>query len=136
MFLTTSIKKTALSVLLGISICGLPNCSYASEESNAVYELYPTENIYNLLELNTRDGRIAQIQYGINDNGERMKVAVNTIPLVLPFEEQNGRFKLYPTKNMYTFILLDSIDGRTWQVQWHTKPENRGIIGEIKEITK
>ncbi len=134
MLLTTSIKKMTLSVLLGLSICVLPNCSYASEESINVYELYPTENLYNLLELNTRDGRIAQIQYGINDNGARMKVVVNSIPLVLPSEEQNGRFKLYPTKNMYTFILLDSIAGRTWQVQWHTEPDKRGIIGEIKEI--
>ncbi len=132
MLLTTSIKKMTLSVLLGLTVCVLPNYSYASEEPNSVYELYPTENVWNLLELNTRDGRISQIQYGINDKGGRMKVVVNEVPLALPSEEQNGRFKLYPTKNVYTFILLDQIDGRTWQVQWSTEPENRGIIGEIK----
>ena len=39
--------------------------------------------------------------------------------------EQNGRFKLYPTGNMYNFIMVDVIDGRTWQVQWNTKKNKR-----------
>lgn len=40
---------------------------------------------------------------------------------------QNGRFELYPTGNMYNFILVDVIDGRTWQVQWNVDEENRMI---------
>ena len=40
---------------------------------------------------------------------------------------QNGRFKLYPTGNMWNFIMVDVIDGRTWQVQWSTK-ENERIV--------
>ena len=40
---------------------------------------------------------------------------------------QNGRFKLYPTGNMYNYIMVDVIDGRTWQVQWSTK-ENERIV--------
>ena len=40
---------------------------------------------------------------------------------------QNGRFKLYPTGNMYNFIMVDVIDGRTWQVQWNTD-ENKRIV--------
>ena len=40
--------------------------------------------------------------------------------------ERNGRFFLYPTQNMYNFILLDQIDGRTWQVQWSTEKSQRG----------
>ena len=35
---------------------------------------------------------------------------------------------LYPTQNMWTFILLDQTDGRTWQVQWSTDYESRGIL--------
>ena len=38
---------------------------------------------------------------------------------------QNGRFKLYPTGNMYNFIMVDVIDGRTWQVQWNIDEEKR-----------
>ena len=40
---------------------------------------------------------------------------------------KNGRFKLYPTGNMYNFIMVDVIDGRTWQVQWNTD-ENKRIV--------
>ena len=38
---------------------------------------------------------------------------------------ENGRFKLYPTGNMYNFIMVDTIDGRTFQVQWSIKEEER-----------
>ena len=40
-------------------------------------------------------------------------------------------FRLYPTENMYTFLLLDTLDGRVWQVQWSTQSNHRGIIGQI-----
>lgn len=42
--------------------------------------------------------------------------------------EQNGRFKLYPTGNMYNFIMVDVINGRTWQVQWSTKKDERLVL--------
>ena len=38
---------------------------------------------------------------------------------------KNGRFKLYPTGNMYNFIMVDVIDGRTWQVQWNNDKNKR-----------
>ena len=40
---------------------------------------------------------------------------------------QNGRFKLYPTGNMWNFIMVDVIDGRTWQVQWNID-ENKRLV--------
>ena len=39
---------------------------------------------------------------------------------------RNGRFFLYPTVNNLNFILLDQIDGRTWQVQWNIDKDKRG----------
>jgi len=30
----------------------------------------------------------------------------------------SGRFTLIPTENIWTFILPDQVDGRTWYVQW------------------
>ena len=42
---------------------------------------------------------------------------------------QNGRFKLYPTDNMYNFIMVDVINGSTWQVQWSTKENKRLVMG-------
>ena len=41
---------------------------------------------------------------------------------------KNGRFKLYPTGNMYNFIMVDVIDGRTWQVQWNIDDNKRLVI--------
>ena len=42
--------------------------------------------------------------------------------------QKNGRFKLYPTGNMYNFIMVDVIDGRTWQVQWNIDDNKRLVI--------
>lgn len=39
----------------------------------------------------------------------------------------DARYKLYPTQNMYNFIMLDQIDGDTYQVQWG-KEENRMLM--------
>ncbi len=47
------------------------------------------------------------------------------VPLI---KEENDRFALYPTQNIYTFILLDQVDGRTWQVQWSIDTYSRGVI--------
>ena len=41
---------------------------------------------------------------------------------------ENGRFKLYPTGNMYNYIMVDVIDGRTWQVQWSNSENKRLVI--------
>lgn len=30
-------------------------------------------------------------------------------------------YRLFSTKNMYTFIKLDTRNGKMWQVQWSTK---------------
>ncbi len=34
------------------------------------------------------------------------------------------RYKLYPTQNMYNFLLLDTKTGQIEQIQWSMKPEN------------
>ena len=38
---------------------------------------------------------------------------------------KNGRFKLYPTNNIFNFIMVDVIDGDTYQVQWNVDKEKR-----------
>ena len=40
---------------------------------------------------------------------------------------KNGRFKLYPTDNNYNFIMVDVINGNTYQVQWSTKSDERFV---------
>ena len=38
-----------------------------------------------------------------------------------------GQFKLYPTKNMFNFIMVNVIDGTTWQVRWSVDEDKRII---------
>lgn len=96
-----------------------------SANSNAKYVLYPTQNMWAFLKLDTSTGRIKQVHWGnvfreINLNGYSLLNDGET-PI-------NGRFALYPTQNMFNFILLDTKTGHTWQVQWSNESKNRGII--------
>lgn len=101
--------------------------STASAESN--FAIYPTQNYFTQLQLDTRDGQIWQVHTAINDGEFRGKIPINNIPLT--DSPEPGRFLLSPTGNMYNFILLDTVDGRTWQIQWSMDKEDRGIIGQI-----
>ncbi|MBM3455058.1 MAG: hypothetical protein FJX80_07915 [Bacteroidetes bacterium] len=94
--------------------------------TSAKYRLFPTENTWTYLKLNTSNGKVEQIQWSLD--GDRMAVKLNDNLLVATQEEKIDRFTLYPTKNLFNFLLLDQIDGRVWQLQWSTKSENRGII--------
>jgi hypothetical protein len=91
-----------------------------------IYKLYPTENTWALIKLNTRNGKIWQVHYSISKAFEG-ELALNPYSLVYADEELNGRFTLYPTQNMYNFILLDQIDGKTWKVQWNNERDKRFI---------
>ena len=91
------------------------------------YRLFATENMWTFIKLNTRNGEMWQVQYNMEDN-KRFESYLNFIPLVSKEDEVNDRFTLYPTQNIYTFILLDQINGRTWQVQWSLEPEKRIVI--------
>jgi len=90
------------------------------------YRLFSTQNIWTFIRLNTRNGRMKQVQFGMEDD-RRLIANLNSEALVTSDKEVNDRFTLYPTQNIYTFILLDQFDGRAWQVQWSIDPENRGI---------
>lgn len=91
------------------------------------YRLFPTQNMWTFIKLNTRNGRMWQVQYDVQDDN-RFETYLNILPLVDKEKEVDNRFTLYSTQNSWTFILLDQLDGRMWQVQWSMEPENRGII--------
>ncbi len=94
---------------------------------NVVYKLFPTQNMWTFIKLNTKNGKLWQVQFDIKDNN-RFEVSLSLIPLVDSSNELTERFTLYPTQNIYTFILLDQVDGRMWQVQWSTETTKRVII--------
>lgn len=97
-----------------------------STDSNVVYRLFATDNSYNFIKLNTRNGQMWQVQWSLK--GNEFETTLSDISQVSKDEEKNGRFFLYPTTNSYNFILLDQIDGRAWQVQWNFEAEKRMVV--------
>ncbi len=88
------------------------------------YKLYPTENIYNFLQLDTMTGKIEIVQWSL-DNDKEGSATLNDEDLSL--STGCGTFELYPTKNMYQFLLLDKVTGRRWHVQWGFESNKRWI---------
>ena len=126
------------------------------------YKLYPTENMWTFLELDTATGLIWQIQYDV-EGDNRFKFVLNggtladrlmgirsyevlssleyyadnPLSIIKPAKTKRlyddeyfiGRYKLYPTKNMYNFLLLDVTNGRVSQFQWsNDKDSKRGLV--------
>lgn len=89
------------------------------------FKLYPTENIYTFLKLDTATGEIDQIQWSL-DSEKEGSVTINNVDL--SYGTGNGTFELYPTKNIYQFLLLDKVTGRQWHVQWGMESTKRWIV--------
>ena len=88
------------------------------------FKLYPTENIHTLLKLDTATGKIDQLQWSL-DSDKEGSLTINNDDLSLG--SGSGTFELYPTKNMYQFILLDKVTGRQWHIQWGMEASKRWI---------
>ena len=90
------------------------------------YKLYQTDNIYTLLQLDTKTGQIEQVQWSLDSDNEG-SVTINDQDLTFGYGYGAGSFELYATKNIYQFILLDKTDGRKWHVQWGMTATQRWI---------
>ena len=100
------------------------------------FELYETQNMWTFIKLNTATGEIWQVQYTLSDDHPSLETVLNDRPLIVttnPNEKIPGRFSLYPTKNLYNYILLDQMDGRVWQVQWGFEPDKHMIMPILPE---
>lgn len=100
------------------------------------YKLYPTKNLYTFLRLNTKTGQIDQVQWSL-DEDEEMYITINDEDFSYGYDEL-GIFELYPTENMYQFILLMKSTGYMWHVQWGNDQKHRWIrrIYDIEVIAK
>lgn len=129
-------KKLSLLLAMAIALL-MTDCSQFAlapqeqkteqRQEDISYKLYPTKNMWTFIKLDTRNGKMWQVQFSIKGDDYRFESPLNTTPLISN-GNKSGRFELYSTPNMYNFILLDGVEGRTWQVQWSTKPENQAII--------
>lgn len=93
-----------------------------------IYKLFPTQNYWTFIKLDTRNGKMWQVHFTISNDGYQGEVNLNSRSLIWTEEEDvNGRFTIYPTNNIYNFILLDQINGRTYQVQWNNEKDKRFV---------
>ena len=92
------------------------------------FKLFPTQNMWTFIKLDTQTGQMWQVQYSIKGDDGRFEYDLNPNPLIAPDKSVNGRFELYSTQNIYNFILLDRINGKAWQVQWSFDEEKRAVI--------
>ncbi len=112
----------ATLLLLAVPVLAQDNIPEPTQNPNASYRLFRTQNIYTLLKLDTRTGQVWQVQWG--DEQHRFIVPISRTVLLPPSSTEHptilepGRFTLSPTANIHTFLLLDQEDGRTWQIQW------------------
>ena len=124
-------------IILFTLLCVATSCSKVDKKTQnepkqevnngSRYELYPTQNIWTFLKLDTRTGRIWQVQYSL-ESGKQGEWILNDQSLKQNSEGKNGRFQLYPTSNIFNFILLDHSNGKTYQVQWSQKEELRMVV--------
>ncbi len=129
-------KKLTLFMFLFFSFCLTNNTACAQgknpvkqeiKSNDKLYELYPTKNIHNFIRLNTADGTMVLIQWSLKDKTEFI-YPLNSEKL--SYSNKVGRFKLYETNNNWTFLLLDTVDGRVFHVQWSFE-QNERMVKEI-----
>jgi len=120
----------------------IPIFSFAQECKIPKYKVYPTENKEVSLKLDSATGEVWQVEIGV-ETGEEIVSKIDfisnktdsTFEKVTDFSDvmknfrvaQNGRFELFPTNNIYEFLMVDTILGTTYQVQWHNQQEKRLI---------
>lgn len=123
-------KKNILILLMimGLTLsCSDRKPAETAKQDTPAYQMFKTQNMWTFIKLDTRNGRMWQVQYAVSDNN-RGEVALNSKPLVDKSKEAEGRFMLYETDNIFNFILLDTFDGRTWQVQWGLNDSDRIVV--------
>lgn len=101
-----------------------------NSDTNVVYKLFPTNNVYTFIRLNTKTGSLSQVHFNINEKDGAETVVDIGKPYFIKGDDSEmraGRFDLYPTRNMWTFILLDQYYGDTWHVQWSWDKDKRFV---------
>ncbi len=73
-----------------------------------VYRLFPTQNTFIFIKLNTQTGQMWLVQWGLEADKQTQQILSLE---VLSYMEVNDRFTLQKTENIFNFILLDQHDG-------------------------
>ena len=77
-----------------------------------------------LLEIDTKTGMLKQIHWALKADEEKVYI-INPNDLSESSESGPGLFELYPTKNMYQFIIINKANGNKWHIQWGDDKDHR-----------
>jgi hypothetical protein len=81
-----------------------------TQSTDVPFRLFATKNMWTFLKLDTRTVLVWQVQFSLTADSEgkteRYVVPVNGLPLA-PTTSSPGRFTLYPTENIFNFLLED-----------------------------
>ena len=130
------IMRNVLYSLLILMLAISSSCSQEQEKPRAaeekvaqeasIYELFETRNVWTFIKLDTRNGKMTQVHYALDSESYQGEVELNAKSLIKE-KGKPGRFTLYPTQNMFNFILLDKVSGSTYQVQWSIEGDTRMV---------
>ncbi len=97
--------------------------------------LYETQNMWTFIMLDTFTGKNWQVQFSVKGSDYMFAAPINYWSKAFPSSSDRwqGRFQMFATKNMWTFIMLDSYNGRLWQVQYGTKTLDNLLCVSINE---
>ena len=99
----------------------------ANENYIKTYRIFPTNNMWYFIKLNTQTGQMWQIELN-QKKSNQLETPLNSLSLVEKQNKVDNRFTLYPTKNSWNFLLLDQINGKLWQLNWSTKSGKSEMI--------
>ena len=126
-------KKLLLTLILAFAVIPQAYCQNVSSNSVSAelygagariprFQLFSTHNEWSFLKLDTMTGKIWIVQYANNSANRFERVLDDNNRVREGAEAICGRFTLYRARD-WNFILLDTIDGRCWHVQWAMNDE-------------
>ena len=122
------------ATFIGFSVFSMDDPVYVKSDPQQpigpIFRLFETKNSWNFLLLDTRNGRVWQVQYATNSAPE-FAIHINNKVLSESFAGRTGRFTLYPTRHVWTYLLLDQDDGRTFQIHYSNKSDENRFIKRI-----
>ena len=93
--------------------------------------------MWTFIKLDTATGKLSHVQYGVGDTDSfEYKLSDTDLTDQLGKWSVKGRYKLYSTQNRWTFIMVDTLDGDTYQVQWGDHPGIAPIPLGIAKFSK
>lgn len=95
-----------------------------NHETNSAlrYKLYPTFDDGIFLKLDTQTGHVSMLQYSANNKENKGEIYIGIPTEVYEGNEAvNGRYEVYPTANMWVFLMIDQINGNTYHIRWSDK---------------